>query len=107
MFHFYKPSLKKHSSTNITWDVAHAHGINSVTPKIARSSYFWHCGIPLCDHFPSIDWIEIPKHYADLIEMIGVDTTDNCIFYESAKVRLHNERPSATREKDPKYVDRN
>ena len=28
--------------------------------------------------------------------MIGVDTTDNCIFYESTEVRLHNERSSAT-----------
>jgi len=73
MFNSYKSALKRHSSTNTPWDVAHAYGIKSVTPDIARS-YFRHCGIPLCDHFLSIDEIERRKQYADLIEVIGLAT---------------------------------
>ena len=73
MFNSYKSALKRHSSPHTPWDVAHAYGIKSVTPDIARS-YFRHCGIPLCDHFLSIDEIERRTQYADLIEVIGLAT---------------------------------
>ena len=73
MFNSYKSALKRHSSTDTPWDVAHAYGFKSVTPDIARS-YFRHCGIPLCDHFVSIDEIERRNQYADLIEVIGLAT---------------------------------
>ena len=73
MFHSYKAALKRHSGKNVPWDVAHVHGIMSVTPDIARS-YFKKCGIPRCDHYPSKDEIETRKRCADLIEVVGVAT---------------------------------
>ena len=73
MFHSYKSALKRQSGKNVPWDVAHAHGIMSVTPDIARF-YFKKCGIPRCDHYPSQDEIETRKRSADLIEMVGVAT---------------------------------
>ena len=52
--------MKRHSGKNVPWDVAHAHGIMSVTPDIARS-YFKKCDIPCCEHYPSQDEIETRK----------------------------------------------
>ena len=53
IFHSNKSALKKHSSTNTPLDV-------SITPNIARSSYFRHCRIPLCDQTIAIWTIIIP-----------------------------------------------
>ena len=65
--------MKRHSGKNVPWDVAHAYGIMSVTPDIARA-YFKKCGIPRCEHYPSKDEIEIRKRSADLIEVVGAAT---------------------------------
>ena len=73
MFHSYKAALKRHSGRNVSWDVAHSYGIQSVTPDIARS-YFKKCGIPRCEHYPSTDEIKTRKEYAYLLEVIGVAT---------------------------------
>ena len=84
MFHSYKAALKRHSGRNVSWDVAHSYGIQSVTPDVARS-YFKKCGIPRCEHYPSKDEIEIRKHCVDLIEAVGVAT-----IAKVAHVHRHN-----------------
>ena len=55
MFGSYKSSLRRyhHSPHNI----AHFKSLQSVTPQIARS-YYRHCKVPHCDHFPSQKDIE-------------------------------------------------
>ena len=71
MFKSYKSALKRWQKEE--WDVAHAHGLMSVTPDIARS-YFRHCGIPLCEHFPTINEVNKAKNCQILIEVIGAAT---------------------------------
>ena len=65
-------ALKKYCRKE--WDIAHAYGIKSVTPDIA-TSYFWHCGIPCCEHYASTNELKNVNNCKFLGEAIGAATT--------------------------------
>ena len=50
MFSKYKAMLKRYH--NDEWRIYHMKALTSVTPADAGSSWFQHCHVPGCEHFP-------------------------------------------------------